>query len=823
MPIVTTLISSKIFNQLNNAANFGTDTGDYCNNLVGCVGERLRYIQQVDVGWGVASSDYNPFVISGTGTIITRGSGYSFFTDGFSQGDNIYYETSTGTIGTAIISTLSDLQMVIIYDPAQPVMADGIYDYSTHTYVNIHGTTPLTSLIYKFGLIENSENISYKNKITNSDQAYYGSSVGADDGYGNRLTNAVTLQTLGVNKDWVVNGIVTCAYISTTNYFQRFEIIHDFIIPYYKEGELTNLQNNQIPDLLLGLNSLKYIFEQEFRTVLTNPNTAKKFAVNNSLGCTGWFGESFNGFNNIYSIYSLAYTDYILGTSVDSLQPSRKTRATIFISKSSGSFNAGDRAGIMFSVLQKSSNYENTTTNFETNFIYDNIIATEGASATTGINVLKLCDIDIIAGKLRIIVDFEFSTLQQLLINDVDGYIIGVLIADNIPVSANSDRVMLLANLYDNEFNFTTSNDIDNLIEVTEWKISSPDMWTNAPQWTSLNNHFIEDNTKHKIKFWLDRAFLSYLNSLQFGIIAYNSTTNDYFILDKYDFDIAGNSIVDTVNDIQYITIDDERGYNLAINNLLFQDVTLEYTGKIATKNYYEINIGQKISWQEWLKQIDANPVFYDSTKEQNNLNKKASVYSNLNGYDIKFALITNCNGIDNLGITGMGNYIFLNPDNLIYEYNEVSSLITSAIKIYHPTTAVDLGTTIGTNFNTLFKTTHTKPLGFGTANLWYVEHRIEVYHQSGCDIFSINSKNTNDQNTNSPLIPLTGETKLKLTLGSGTLISECYIDYTKLTSTNYKLSSRIIIDSETSVLVCILDEANNCIQDENGNILYEE
>ena len=47
------------------------------------------------------------------------------------------------------------------------------------------------------------------------------------------------------------------------------------------------------------------------------------------------------------------------------------------------------------------------------------------------------------------------------------------------------------------------------------------------------------------------------------------------------------------------------------------------------------MNLAFKVSWREWIENLDVDNVFYDDTKVNNNLNYKTSNYSNLEGYKI--------------------------------------------------------------------------------------------------------------------------------------------------------------------------------------------
>ena len=111
-----------------------------------------------------------------------------------------------------------------------------------------------------------------------------------------------------------------------STYVQQFEIELDFMInPFYVDGELVNIEENIIPDLLADLNSLKFAYELEFRTNISDPSGNKAIYVTETLGSVGWFGENFNGFTNNYEVDSISYSDSLTLDSVSGLQAGRKT------------------------------------------------------------------------------------------------------------------------------------------------------------------------------------------------------------------------------------------------------------------------------------------------------------------------------------------------------------------------------------------------------------------------------------------------------------------------------------------------------------------
>lgn len=86
--------------------------------------------------------------------------------------------------------------------------------------------------------------------------------------------------------------------------------------------------------------------------------------------------------------------------------------------------------------------------------------------------------------------------------------------------------------------------------------------------------------------------------------------------------------------------------------------------------HYITLHLLKKIKWQDWLKNTDANNIFYNALKPQNNLNFKSSNYSNVFGYQIQMMFEINMAGVNALGISGNTDYRYFTPNLRIYDYD---------------------------------------------------------------------------------------------------------------------------------------------------------
>lgn len=803
MPVELLISNQKFFNQITNDANFGSNLTDYTPNIVGGVGERIRLTFNVDVRWYFTASASSNLIVTGTGTDYKRNTG-SWAKDGFSVWDTV--QMSSYGIDTILSISSDGLTMITNGGASTPD--------NTYVTFTMYGTNDLTALIYKFGLIDNSENFNTINKVSLNEQAYYVA------GINHSTPTFKDFTKLGNYKDWITcepDGVnpfnQKVKWVSTVGQYQKFNIETDLIInPFYLQDFITDFENGTTPFLFAGSNSLKYVFECQFLTALSNPNTAKIGRIENNLGSIAWYDENFNGFTNNYSVDSITYKDSVTSGSCAGLQVGKKTKATITLSAASPvTFKSGANFGVYVSRCSPATSYQNTVlTNMEENFIFDNAINAEGAATTTGINsIIKSCVAKISTGKLIIEAEFEYTAAQQLLIESGDKFVIAVCVADDTLSAGNSDKVMLLADYT----YYVASADISDLFGITNFEvfehIQNPVTGIGQTDFKGI----IEEGIVIKFNFWLDIGITkdASLNTLKFRLLAYKDSTH-LFDINVYDFIFVTGVI---------LGIDTLRGYKLESTDY-FNKVKVDIGVLTGDKQYYNVYIAQKISWQDWIKNINVDTVFYNSTKPNNNLNFKTSNYSGLNSYQIKLAVAANVNGLSTLGTYGNTEYLINSPDIEIKDY-EANPNWTYIKKLYNEAGTIDFGV-ISKTENTLFRATWTRSSAFNPGYNFTGILRIEEANENGYNIYELSNRYT--PVTNCLLKPVSGETKAKVTVNpiTKTVIVEGLIDFTKLSLTKeYFLSCHIDDGTGLVPFNAILNEDGTPIRDENGNFILAE
>lgn len=791
MPVKLVQTSQKFFNEYNNDIGFGANLTDFTFNLAGHIMENVKYVQQVDVSWIAVANEANRWQITheGSGIFIFEQIP-TFKSDGFSVGDTIawvYTPPDGETTTTGTVTSLSEGIMIAQMDSIPSQFTTPGTSLGSGGSV-IHGTTELTACKYRFGLLGNSENVNYESKVSLNDQGYYSGTVGLGDP---RDTSFQSMIKVGQYEDWKT-GLMNVRYISNpSTYVQRFEIEHVFtIVPYYLDGEIDNLNNNIIPELLDGDNSIKYVYNPGFRNVLSNPNTEKSIIVSENLGSVAWFNENFNGFNNNYEVTSIVYEENVSGDPSDGLLVSLTTKTTITVSKITGSFAADARYGAYISYLPSQEEYQGTLSDLKTNFLYDRAINNVGSSAVTGDDFITSMDASILSGDLVIEVETLYSSSQQQFLSgkisdNAANFIIGVQVGDEDLPSGSSDRVLLLADVA----TYSGGADIEGLLTLSQYDIFTHGRVEGVDSPTTDAEVWIEEGLYLNFDLELNLNQNAIINTLDFNLVAYNPVQKRYFELDTFSFN-PGASLIS--GGVQQINETGTRGYILKDGDP-FNDANISVGTNTAGIQHYTGRIAQKITWQDWRRNLNVDTVFYDDTKPEFNLNKKASNYSQENGYEIRLMFHANVSGTSLLGVSGDTDYWIFTPEILVNDYDQdgISPLVwTHSIETFDETGTNNLSGSVQQGLNTLIRATWTNSGGAVSDITGLIGLiRIQEVDQPGDAITEMS--NVQLPATNQLLIPSSGD-KLDVYIDSGNVVMECIVDGSKANPIPYCISSEI-------------------------------
>ena len=297
--------------------------------------------------------------------------------------------------------------------------------------------------------------------------------------------------------------------------------------------------------------------------------------------------------------------------------------------------------------------------------------------------------------------------------------------------------------------------------------------------------------------------------------------------MQSYNYSLSGGVLINQLplNPYFAYNINTTRGFNL-VNGSQFNNAVLTTLGPglrgPINVDQYELKLGIKANFEDWISQPDANTVFYNVSEPNNGLNKNSSNYSLKNGYELVVIVESDVAVLVGSGIFGLStlitNYQFLSQPHAYYNYN-LDDNVTPDWAVEIITLDENGANTSGilqTSINTTVKAIFT-PVG-GSTNLTNPYGIIRLNQNGGNiqTIFELSS--IRESVLNNPLIPLVGESYTKLVDDNSTVVLECLIDGSLLdASVNYDLSATLRDDTneigiETELAVLIETELNDII-----------
>jgi len=756
--------------QLVNGEDFTINPSDSTDFLLADVPERVKYSSTVRVSWFSQASGFQIFEatdVGGVGRILTRTSG-SWIDEGWRIGDSFYYEIPNST------PPIAPGTGNVIYVDQTTIEVDTTLGLSPATQqlntIRLSGTTPLTGLLYSYGLIEIQEAFNTLSKIDGSPQEFRADGVGADLGGGIRDTAPVLMQPYGSVKSWQ-NGSATIQYVQSlsNDTIQEFLIEHEFItLPFWLAGQDSNLDNATPPAPTLdGSNSLQYVSDFEFRRGLNDPNSPIGGQDNILNGNVGYYNEKFNGGTAEYSLIgSISYTDVLSATSVTGLQKGAQTQIDFTVSSTAGTFNGPSGFVIGISKLptveeyQPALNGNPATEDFETIWIFETAYNTvNGLPVSNGI----FTDFDIVlvnANEVNVTARIDFSLAQQSKIEPDSQYAIWVITQDYQKGNFDSDRVSVIVDR--NEY--VASADVPGLVTIDEDSSGFYAHWQNI---TIGNVPFTdykgwdEDGFPYTLMILLDETQNANLEAITGRVVGFNDNTEEIFDLDSYSVNLATSVQVSGVN--QY-NIQIDRNFNLDTNDPFRKVVLVNWPPLTlpGTTQAYRLILPFKWRFEDYIANSQVNQVFYDSGEPNNNLNFKSSNYSATNGgaFNYSTRVVVDLDVSNGASVT---TYRVISPECEIYNYRDDNGLNEWTDQLtLTDSSSVNIGNSILTNGLTTVEFVFTRTSGTLDQLEDYVGI-IRLYSTNGTytQIQEISTEPIHPVPSTNALIPLPGDTQL--------------------------------------------------------------
>jgi hypothetical protein len=622
----TQVITSKFYNQFNNGEDYSLNPLDFSGNLVGNVTDKLKTVQLIRVSWTSESDSLNTFEVNGN--TLTRVAG-SFISDNFIIGDVV-------ELWDGITDVFGGERTILTISATSITFDGGSVPQATLSDATLYGKTELTAFRFKYGLIENAEPTNYVSKIDGvAENSFSAVGVGEDTG-GGRITTFIDANADGNVESWKEeNESVKVRYVQTLtrsdDYAQEFEIEHIFtILPYYQDGELSNLQTNVSPSLFSSTNCLKYVYNAQFTDALSNPNGIKSVVLDSVNGFTGWFNENFEGIATKYVAIGLAYTNQDTLLPETTINAQQKTRVNFNLRVvGGGSFSLSNDVKVGISILPNASDYQQNGQTINENFLLDTAFTrVDTAPIDSSIITNYTADYQSSA-EIEVQFDVDYLAIDETRLNG-EYYVIWVTTADPNIDGKGSDRTTLI-------------------VDVAEYDVDDT-----QPGFDNIEG-WIEDSFSLKIPLQINVDLGAELNTLSVHLAAYNPSTDNIFNLQTYNYSLTNGTPLGLIFvgiAIAYNNIS-TRGFELPSSsqynkaNITSGGFTLR-SGSINVFNYL-LELGMKVNFEEWLVQPDADTVFYDVNEPNDGLNKKTSRYSLKEGYEIVTIVEANVQDSNNI------------------------------------------------------------------------------------------------------------------------------------------------------------------------------
>jgi hypothetical protein len=760
----------------------------FSSELKGNILEKIRVETTLKVVRATIADSSNPLYfendVNGLGKILRRDNG-SWIDEGFKIGDTIYNIQYYTGVGGATSSLWNDTIASVTDKIIVTTNSHAVTGYMDNSAIINSIKSPHLTLKYNIlGNDDTTDSTANPYSSNGEHQYFYFDSI-------DTATPTVhTMKSGSGNKNWL-GFLPTVEWLSDddplgigVDYRDTYIVKQEFIIaPFSLEEFKDNYNNGSIPDILAGNKSLKYIAEYEFRSVATDSNTGLVVRDNLLKGNVGWIGENFNGRFNDYSVSNVTYEDTLTSDSVDSLQSGRKT--TVKGNILGTGFANNSQLGIYFFHDAPQSQYSVNQGSLQDCFLYDSLLATLPTASTvtaTDTGIIKRFKVNYIdATHVTFEADIELTSGQKTYVGTND-YFLGVQCSNGTGLNVTNKSITQI------DFNTWTINpDVEGLATFSNQEFFPHNIDESDNGHTDLKG-WKGDGCLFKSKLILNKLDNANLKSLQFRIVAYNSSTGNLFELQKYDFNLANAVVVNSTPSYQQLNISTTRGFKLAFGDQ-FDFVRLTMGNVVSNLQTIDFAIGFKLDYQSWIVLKGADTIFYDTNIDSKGMGLDASRYSLNNGYAIKICVDAQIKQLTEDSTL----YRDLSPDLDIQGWDVDGNTPAKWSKLIETFDEDDndLDGAILGNAYTKFRTTWTPDSG--STSGWYnafAIHRIDSYNSMGqYKIYELSS--LRDYPSGNLLKPLTGETNLKITDTGTEIVTECLIDYTKLKG-NYNLQSRL-------------------------------
>ena len=669
-----TVISKKYFNQYRNydftLADWVLNLTEFTERLQGNVGEKIYLEEVIEVGTIVNEEQATEQeFIALTDTI--RGTFFDYSDEGIYVGAAIQIEFDNQIVSATVERITNGGSDLVIDSAASTTINASKWGKDTiRKDVVIKVTTRPDFLLYKYGLNPNSRTFpSYLSPLDGCEQSYQLQGI----------TGSYQQMRFTGKEQGSDLGVVEVKFDTTrASYLHQFTLTHEFIIPFYTEGELSNIQNEINPTYLKRNDSIKY--GNGFFFGGAKNDTVLSYEDLGDIGNVGYFNDNFNGFENFYAIEDYTVTN---ASNTGKIEITETNTVTFSITSSSAiGFSGGEDIILYNSKLPNSQEYTNQKEPFEDVWVFDEVKQTEGSPAAGSLKSFSNFTVTLNAGKLDVSVDVSFTPDDQDRFSEGDADLLYFTIAtQNLSSPDTVDRTNVIVRGDD----VTKNTEQKGLISGWQPNIYKHSEFDSGVGYTDLNG-WDGDLNGQDWTFTLDISGDSVISSAKFLVVADDGT--DFFILSSQNIPYTIQTTTNTSNQqFQVLNVDIQNNLTLPstelLNRVKFDSIV---PGAPSTTQTFNGSIGFQVPWRDWVENLNVPISFYDNSEPNNNRNEKTSNYDD-GTYDIKTCLqLVVSTPVDTeapLGANFLTTYNLLSDGSVISDFDTNGGTFVGSVKLY--------------------------------------------------------------------------------------------------------------------------------------------
>ena len=615
------VISKKFYNQYRNGITFASNLTEYTERLQGNSGEILQLIEQIEISTTInASLTTDIEVVDNTTTVDLICDFLNFQEEGLYVGAALTI-SANGSTWTGTVSRISgSSKQILTLDTTARTgfISASIAGGECRKDIFIGVTTRPEYLNYKYGLNPNNSTApNYKSPLDSNEQSYYLNGI-----TGSYQSMVWTGREVGSSL-----GSVRVKFDSTASYVHTFTVEHTFKLPYYKEGEYTNLTTLRPPAELQSSNTIKY--SNGFFFGGDSNNITLVFEDLGDLGNVGYFNSNFSGKDGVYTVSDYAVsnasgTGFLEATEVN----------TVTFKISGATFVGGEQVIITHSMLPSEDDYSRSSDTYDNNFLFENITQVEGAAPVSGTIITNYEMAVNMDGDLEVTFDIQYTTDQQKKIGTENKSLVyATLATTDLSDPINMDRT----NLFLNADEYTINEDVKNLI--TGWQPTIYEQWDSVTQTKGFSNFdgYNGDLLFMDFTFDTDTTRDALITAARFKVVIDNGTINDDLFSQNISLPTTAAVTIGS-NPVQILNVNYANNLNFSSSNLINKVIFKGLLAAGSTQTFIG-SIGFNVPWREWIQNLNIPTSFTDLAEPNNNRNERSSNYSGVSGYTIKAVL----------------------------------------------------------------------------------------------------------------------------------------------------------------------------------------